>query len=128
MDETTAVPATGTDAVALGVAWLDEQAPGWREQIDLSPDAFDIDDPYSCVLAQVSKGQGWYDDAVKVTEFGTPYGAGLNRAVGDDDSYSERRDWTRNHGFMANWSAADDGDPTWSPEGLTAGWRAALAA
>jgi hypothetical protein len=128
MDETTAVPATGTDAVALGVAWLNEQAPGWREQVDLSPDVFDIDDPYSCVLAQVSKGQGWYD-AEKVTEFGTPYGAGLNRAViDDDDSYIERRDWTRNHGFMTNWVATDNGDDTWSSEGLTAGWRAALAA
>jgi hypothetical protein len=132
MDETTVRPATGTDAVALGVAWLDREAPGWRAQVDLSPDAFDMvdmDDPYNCVLAQVSRGQGWYDEAQE-NEASTPYGAGLSRAIGGDpyDSYSERGDWTRDHGFLANWEATDNGDDTWSSEGLTAGWRAALAA
>lgn len=127
MDETTTRPATGTDAVALGVAWLNEQAPGWREQVDLSRDAFDIDDPYSCVLAQVARGQGWYDADVS----STPYGSGLDRAPIERDDfgyqlYSERRDWTQDHGFMARWDAVDNGDETWSSAGLSAGWRVAL--
>lgn len=120
MNETTTRPATGTEAVAAGVAWLNEQAPGWRAQVDLAPDAFDIEDPFSCVLAQVSRGQGWYNGNSI-----TPYSTGVDRASIADD-YIERRDWAQDHGFVTNWSAVDRGDDTWSSPGLTAAWRAQL--
>jgi len=130
MDETTTRPATGTDAVALGMEWLDENAPGWRNNVD--PRQLDIDDPWSCVLAQVSKGQGWFAES-EPEGYGTPYGVGLDRApIARDEeghqTYSGRRDWTQDHGFMVNWDAVENGDATWSSGGLMAGWRAALAA
>lgn len=37
--------------VAAGAAWLDEHAPGWVAQIDLS--SLDIEEPCNCILGQV---------------------------------------------------------------------------
>jgi hypothetical protein len=40
-----------TGAVKKGVALLDDQAPGWRDKIDV--DSFDITSQHRCVLGQV---------------------------------------------------------------------------
>jgi hypothetical protein len=39
------------ERVAAGAAWLDERAPGWIGQIDLSE--LDIEEPCNCILGQV---------------------------------------------------------------------------
>ncbi|MER7164521.1 hypothetical protein ABT336_00360 [Micromonospora sp. NPDC000207] len=51
--------------VTAGLAWLDQNHPGWPDRIDL--DVLDIEDPLSCVLGQ-TVGDFWlvpisYDEA-----------------------------------------------------------------
>lgn len=85
------------DAVARGVALLDEKAPGWRGAINLSE--LDVSDFYSCPLGQI--GGDFVD------------GAKLVGLVLGDPSIAE-------HGFYL-----DDGE--WGTfEELNAAWREAI--
>lgn len=73
------------EAVRHGAAWLDQQKPGWADQI--APDGLVMDCPFGCVLGQT---------------FGT-YGKALDLIDPDEDL---RRSWAEGHGFTAD--IADD--------------------
>lgn len=47
------------DAVARGVALLDEKVPGWRDR--LSPNYLNMGDCEDCILGQM---YGWYEDGL----------------------------------------------------------------
>ena len=45
------------ERVAKGAAWLDEEHPGWRENID--PEILDMTSCLSCILGQVYENYWW---------------------------------------------------------------------
>ncbi len=64
------------DAVARGVALLDEKVPGWRERIDI--ETLDIESPQRCIVGQPCGG---YETAMR--RFGLePYGRGVGAHYG----------------------------------------------
>lgn len=77
--------------VANGSAWLDQQMPGWRDQItDL--DNLDIADGCRCILGQT---MGWVEG---VNQFYW----GTNRGAGDIDDYG----FLPNSGLNQAWKKA----------------------
>lgn len=50
---------TTEEDVMMGVAWLDEESPGWALKVDLS--TFDIIHARKCILAQVFEEGTWLE-------------------------------------------------------------------
>lgn len=61
----TTIEETAAKAVAAGMVWLDENAPGWRDKIDI--EALDVADCQLCVLGQI---YGDYSNAPPSARYG----------------------------------------------------------
>jgi len=61
--------------VAAGVAFLDDEAPGWRDKVD--PDTLDMSDTSNCIIGQISD-DGW---SYFMESYGMFYGPSRNLQV-----------------------------------------------
>jgi hypothetical protein len=117
MDNVTPRP-TVRERVAAGAAWLDQEAPEWREIVETGN--LDIMSGVSCVLGQVSVAMGWTWDYSGTTG----YHGGIEHALGEDSPFGEEAAvWARVHGFL--WIAFEE-LPYDSEDGLTDFAREAL--
>lgn len=105
--------------VARGIAWLDEEVPGWRDRINLG--TLNVGELRNCVLGQVfgaeAEAEGASDGFMYVAS-----GAWERRHYPERTSaevVTGSGSWARTHGFDISFADYEE---------LTAEWREVLAA
>jgi hypothetical protein len=108
---TTPVDIPIANRVRRGIAWLDENAPLWRDELDLS--TLDIADSNDCVLGQV-----FQVDAINAAHDRGHYWSGFEYVLDsdrftDDDGAPLSEAWAARHGFEATLESYAELERAW---------------
>lgn len=88
----TAIEKTVRDRVLLGVAWLDQNHPGWWDKIDL--DRLNMHDAHRCILGQLVD-RGTYASGYMAATHVRPSGWARDRASNSSYPVESKAEWTR---------------------------------